>query len=68
MTYQGTDSNQDDPRWHVRLQSQARVLNDCKKIGLFGEEGRWLDYACGDGTLSNFIKEQGLTLLKYDKY
>ena len=68
-TYQGKDYNLDDPRWITRLQCQARVLDDAVQIGLLDMNGRSLDYACGDGKLSNLLKtDKSITLLKYDKY
>lgn len=67
-TYQLTESNPDDPRWIARLESQARVIRDAAEIGLIDGKGRWLDYACGDGKLSELLNQEGLTLLKYDRY
>lgn len=67
--YQGKEFNPDDPRWIARLQSQANVLCDAARIGLLNSDGQWLDYACGDGKLSELLrKEGGPTLLKYDRY
>ncbi len=67
--YQGTDSDPGDPRWRSRLESQARVLADAGAIGLLEQRGRWLDYACGDGKLSDELKARhGLELRKYDRY
>lgn len=67
-SYQGKDSNPDDPRWIARLQSQATVLSDAAWIGLLDRDGRWLDFGCGDGKLSELLKRHNLTLLKYDRY
>jgi len=67
-TYQGKEFNSDDPRWIARLQSQANILSDAARIGLLNKDGRWLDYACGDGKLSELLRNEGLTLLKYDRY
>jgi hypothetical protein len=67
-TYQGTDSNPDDPRWVARLESQATVLDDAARTGLLGTQGQWLDYACGDGKLSDLLAGRGRRLLKYDRY
>jgi hypothetical protein len=67
-SYQGQDFNADDPRWIARLQSQAKVLRDAVEIGLLSADGRWLDYACGDGRLSELLQEEHLELLKYDRY
>lgn len=67
-SYQGKEFNPDDPRWIARLGSQAKVLSDAAHIGLLNGDGRWLDYACGDGKLSELLQNKGRTLLKYDKY
>ncbi|MGD0276017.1 MAG: methyltransferase domain-containing protein [Syntrophales bacterium] len=67
-TYQGKDVNPDDLRWIARLQSQATVLGDAAIIGLLKGDGQWLDYACGDGKLSELLRNEGHTLLKYDRY
>ena len=66
--YQATESNPDDPRWIARLKSQTRVISDAARIGLLDPKGRWLDYACGDGKLSELLEDKNLTLLKYDRY
>lgn len=66
--YLGQDFNPDDPRWISRLQSQAKLLSDAAKIGLLNADGRWLDYACGDGKLSELLADRGRELLKYDRY
>lgn len=67
-TYQATDFNADDPRWLPRMQSQAHVIDDCIKIGLLSADGSLLDYACGDGKLSDLVKASGHQLKKYDRY
>lgn len=67
--YQGKKSNSDDPNWADRLHIQALVLSDLTDIGLLGRSTRWLDFGCGDGKLSSFLKESyGIDLLKYDRY
>ena len=67
--YQGTDADPGDPRWRTRLEAQARVLDDAASHGLLDAEGRWLDYACGDGKLADGLaNNHGRTLLKYDRY
>jgi hypothetical protein len=68
--YQGTGSTcpPDDPQWLARIETQARMVDDVRKIGLL-REGRWLDYACGDGTLSQVLRTQyHLPLLNYERY
>jgi len=66
--HHGGGFNPDDPRWVPRLRSQAKLLADAAGIGLLDAGGRWLDYACGDGKLSDLLEADGLRLLKYDKY
>jgi cyclopropane fatty-acyl-phospholipid synthase-like methyltransferase len=68
-TYQGQDENQLDPRWKTRLAAQALALADLARAGLIPAAGRWLDFGCGDGSLSDLVKaEHGLNLLKHDEY
>ena len=66
-SYQGGDENKDDPRWLERLKAQADVLSDTAELGLVAIEGDWLDYACGDGKLSELLRGKK-NLLKYDKF
>lgn len=66
--YQGTENNPDDPRWLGRLRTQAAVINDSCRAGLLDSRGPWLDYACGDGKLSDILAGHGWELLKYDRY
>lgn len=67
-SYQGKDENADDPRWIERLREQTRVLSDVVDLGLLSGETRWLDYACGDGRLSDLLRDERLDLAKYDRY
>ncbi len=68
-TYQGNEISPDDPKWIARLNTQAAVISDLADIGLLDTKGRWLDFACGDGKLSDILKEHyDLELLKYDRY
>lgn len=69
--YQGTGSESalDDVRWLMRLQNQARILHDAQQVGLLNKNDRWLDYACGDGTLSTILRTRyNLDLLNYERY
>ena len=67
--YQGNDSDPGDPKWITRLYNQARMLDDVQKIGLLKKNGRWLDYACGDGKLSIRLRTvYGINLLNYEPY
>lgn len=69
FSFFGQESNALDPRWLSRLNGQANVLADCAKVGLLENTGRWLDYGCGDGKLSDILKhEHCLNMLKYDEY
>ena len=65
--YQGSDTNPDDPKWLARISAQATTLECATKIGLI-DGGRWLDYACGDGKLSDLLRERGIILFKYEPY
>ena len=67
--YQGTDDNVLDPRWKARIAAQARALSDLAGAKLLDATGRWVDFGCGDGILSDTVAaNHGLTLLKYDEY
>lgn len=68
-TYQGQEANALDPRWKSRLAAQATALAELAAGGLLDPAGRWVDYGCGDGSLSQVCAaEHGLTLLKHDEY
>ncbi|MCX6924695.1 MAG: methyltransferase domain-containing protein [Verrucomicrobia bacterium] len=68
-SYLGTMSDPGDPRWFTRIQQQAAVIHDALSLGFFKQDGRWLDWGCGDGKLSDFVrKTYGLNLNKYDRY
>jgi len=68
-SYHGQETCPDDPKWIKRLNTQSMVISDLTKLGLLESKGRWLDFACGDGKLSDTLKENhDLNLLKYDKY
>ncbi len=67
--YQGGESDPGDPRWRSRLEAQASVLVDAASIGLIQAGRRWLDYACGDGKLTDLLQARhGRELHKYDRY
>jgi hypothetical protein len=67
--YQGTESDPRDPKWFSRLQKQARLLNDAQEVGLLNREDRWLDYACGDGKISDMLRTRyNLNLMKHERY
>jgi len=67
--YQGTGSDPNDPQWRARLESQARAIDDLERIGLLDRSGRWLDYGCGDGKLSNLLETRhGLSLACHERY
>lgn len=68
-TYQGQDDNALDPRWKARVAAQALALSELAGAGLLPPDGRWVDYGCGDGGLSDLCaSDHGLTLLKHDEY
>ncbi|MEO8368108.1 MAG: methyltransferase domain-containing protein [Candidatus Solibacter sp.] len=68
-SYQGTDHDPRDPKWHARLQKQAHMLADAEEVGLLSKNDLWLDYACGDGKLSDLLRSRyDLKLLKYERY
>ena len=68
-SFQGTESCPDDPRWVERIHNQADVVADLVEIGILEKKSPWLDYACGDGKLSNRLKKvYNLELLNYDRY
>lgn len=44
------------------------MLSDACKIGLL-KKGKWLDYACGDGKLSDYLKNKhNIFISNYDRY
>lgn len=68
-SFHGTDSDPRDPKWYSRLQKQAQMLNDAQEVGLLDRNGRWLDYACGDGKISDLLRTRyNQNLLKYERY
>lgn len=67
--YQGKDCNPDDPKWIERIQTQAEVIARLVSFKLIGVRGSFLDYGCGDGKLSDMLKEtHAIELLKYDRF
>jgi hypothetical protein len=68
-SYQGGDENPLDKRWKERLAAQAEALVGFAAAGLIPPAGRWVDYGCGDGSLSKALAERSpLRLGKYDQY
>ena len=66
--YQQTGYNPDDPRWHQRLEHQAKAIYSMYLLGLI-PQGLWLDYGAGDASLGNTLsKFDTPKLLAYDKY
>lgn len=69
QTYQGQEANALDPRWKARIAAQALALSELAGAGLLPPDGRWVDFGCGDGGLSDVCADRyGLTLLKYDEH
>lgn len=67
--YQGTDTNPADPRWLQRLGAQSTAIHEAYREGLIPDRRPWLDFACGDGKLSDLLLDQsGLSLRKYEKF
>jgi hypothetical protein len=69
-SYQGTASApNDDPLWIPRLHNQASIISDALDLSLLMKNGRWLDYACGDGKLCEILSQNhDLQFLKYERY
>ena len=55
-TFLGQDGNADDPRWLSRLTKQAEIINDLVEIHVLPRK-KWLDFACGDGKLSDILQK-----------
>lgn len=70
--YQGADENVVDPRWTQRLETQANILLQLFKEGVFKHNARVVDYGCGDAKLSRYFRKQGEyngeQILNYDKF
>jgi hypothetical protein len=67
--YQGQEANPLDPKWKSRLAAQAKAIAELAHGELLDPRGRWLDFACGDGVLSELLAaDYGLNLAKYDAY
>jgi hypothetical protein len=68
-SYHNTNVCPDDLHWKERLKEQSDLIADLYKIGLLDTSKPWLDYACGDGFLSNQLAlHHQLHLEKYDRY
>ena len=69
-SYQGTDSNPDDPQWLERLQNQARMFVELFREKIFDPQWKIIDYGCGDGKLADMINEkvESSPIKKYDEY
>lgn len=65
--YQGNDYSEDDPNWITRMQAQSACLKLFHDERILPHEP-WLDYACGDGKLTDFLRPHDIVLAKYDKY
>lgn len=65
--FQGTEINSDDPKWLKRIQCQANVIDNLCRNG-FITKGNWIDYACGDGKMSDILRKYGYKIENYDKY
>lgn len=69
-SYQGTDSNPDDPQWLERLQNQARMFVELFREKIFDPKWRIIDYGCGDGKLADMVNEkvESNPIKKYDAF
>jgi hypothetical protein len=68
LAYQGTDTNEDDPRWLERQARQAQVLAALHGAGVAPARTTWLDYAAGDGSLADDLAARGVPTSKYERY
>lgn len=66
--YQGSEENDDDPRWLERLEDQRDVLALLKETGALPAGDRWLDWGAGDGKLSALLAQAGVPIRPYDAY
>lgn len=63
-SYQGTDSDPNDPKWRERIEAQARAIADLTAAGLIPQRLPWLDYGCGDGKLSALLAQRSPARLR----
>jgi 2-polyprenyl-3-methyl-5-hydroxy-6-metoxy-1,4-benzoquinol methylase len=71
--YQGKEKVADEferlvQRRDNRQIAQADAVAHMAGTGMVPGRNKWLDYGCGDGKLSDLLKEKDLEVLKYDKY
>lgn len=65
-SYHGTDNTDDDKNWISRLNTQADIINIFTNHNILHNKD-WVDYGCGDGKLSNTLKQKfNLDLNKFD--
>ena len=57
----------EDPNWLERLDKQVNFL-EYLYVNEILPKNNWLDWGCGNGILSDKLKERGILLQKYDKY
>lgn len=70
-SYQGTNENEDDPRWLERLTLQTGIISELSDSGIlpkYSDDLPWVDYACGDGKLADMLGDKGFPTFKYDRY
>jgi hypothetical protein len=68
LSYQGSNYAKDDPRWLERLNAQAKILTNLNLAGVITNNLPWVDYACGDGKLSELLKFNSINVMNYDRY
>lgn len=67
-SYQGSDFVADDPKWLTRLNSQSAIIQKLANDGIIPSSLPWVDYACGDGKLSDLLFDKGYATHKFDRY
>jgi hypothetical protein len=63
-SYHGTDQTDDDKNWVTRLCHQSEIITELKDI--IPHKNSWIDYGCGDGKLSQKLKNNKIELLNFD--
>lgn len=65
-SYHGKNKSPDDMNWFERIKCQSDLIYLLHKYNII-KNGNWVDFGCGDGKLSNLLKDKyNLKLSKYD--
>ena len=67
-SYHGSSNCPDDPNWLERLKTQAATIIKLSRLKALPISLPWVDWGCGDGKLANFLNENQLPTLKYERY